>query len=186
MTTKKCSRGSDSVLSFTSGFWSEAQHCMSPFVCCDTGLDAEVGCFCKVDTSDSSEEQGENDVHTTGDPNRGRSCFNDRTGIWRCIKGMCAPEQYCTIDGKLCQNTDMGPMCAAGEFALDSLAAGCTDSCPCGCRGLGDARFCPCLEHFAEQFIEDSTENAVGSALENEASVLTKRMISIFSNSGFG
>jgi hypothetical protein len=150
------------------------QRCKSPFICCDTGLDAEVGCFCKVDIADSSRAQGGNDVHTTKDPNHGRSCFNDRTGIWLCIKGFCAPEKYCLDEGKMCQYTDMGPACEPNERAQHILASGCTDACQCGCRGRDAARFCPCLEQLAERSIESSAENIIKPVTETVASILTK------------
>lgn len=108
------------------------------------------------------------------DPNHGRSCFNDRTGIWRCIKGFCAPEKYCLDEGKMCQNTDMGPACEPNDWALHILASGCTDACQCGCRGRDGARFCPCLEQLAERSIEGPAENIIKPATEIVASILTK------------
>jgi hypothetical protein len=158
------------VLVFASGSWNEAQSCKSPFVCCDTGLDAEVGCFCKINTADSSRPHDGNDVHVSADPShRGRLCFNDGTGIWRCIKGFCAPERYCLDEGKMCQNTDTGPICGPSETAEQILAAGCTDSCQCGCRGRGSTRFCPCSEQLAGRSIEVSADNTGNSATEIEA-----------------
>ncbi|KAF2796888.1 hypothetical protein K505DRAFT_358934 [Melanomma pulvis-pyrius CBS 109.77] len=112
----------------------------------------------KRDDSDKVEKADSN-------PNR-TFCFYDHSGYWLCIKGMCAPRESCTPQGKICMYGPHGAQCVPNRVAEALLEAGCTSSCKCQCRGNDDkdkgGMYCPCSEEFSrpsiERTIEDSQE----------------------------